>query len=697
MNGNGGAPAFPCPRRRSILPPRRLRCLLAAIIAMLAVLTSAAPANAQGADFRAKLDSVLRLRARQLIGRSRVIVEFRDELDVRAITQRRGMLGRSLPGHRAQVAEVDNYSLELLAADHRVAHVSIDRPAFPLLERTGAAVGAAAAREQLGVTGRGIGVAVIDSGITGYHDDLYSLFRPFSRRVRVAHFRDFTVDPRLSWSRRARDPHGHGTHVAGIIAGSGFDSRGARMGIAPQAHLIGLKVLDDDGGGYISDVIAALDYAVVNRKLYNIRVINLSVAAGVYESYETDPLTLAAKRAVDAGIVVVTAAGNLGRDAQGNAQYRGVTSPGNAPWVITVGASSHQGTAARGDDVVAGFSSRGPTFIDFDLKPDLVAPGYGIESLADPNSALYVTHADYLLPGTVALPTMPYLSLSGTSMSAPVVSGTVALMLQANPELTPNAVKAILQYTAQLLPDAHPFAQGAGLLNAKGAVRMARFFVDPQRGLGAPRDTIAGEHVRWARHVIWANHRLVGGVPLPGSNAWTVTWGATRTPEGDPVVWGVHDNDDNIVWSVDGDENIVWSVDGDDNIVWSVDGDENIVWSVADDENIVWSVADDENIVWSVDGDENIVWSVDGDDNIVWSVDGDDNIVWSVGGDENIVWSVGGDENIVWSVDGDDNIVWSVEGNENTVWSTGTAEPILWPATSTPVFTGRDRRAAEVR
>ena len=185
------------------------------------------------------------------------------------------------------------------------------------------------------------------------------------------------------------DDYGHGTHVAGIIAGSGYDSDGRRTGVAPGAKLLGLKVLDGEGHGYVSDVIAAIDYAISVRSTYNVRVINLSVASGVFESYWHDPLTLAARRAVDAGIVVVAAAGNLGLDSNGRPQSGGITSPGNAPWVLTVGASSHQGTARRSDDIVGNFSSHGPTWIDFAAKPDIVAPGVGIESLSDPRSTLY--------------------------------------------------------------------------------------------------------------------------------------------------------------------------------------------------------------------------------------------------------------------------------------------------------------------
>src|SRR5207249_4728632 len=163
------------------------------------------------------------------------------------------------------------------------------------------------------------------------------------------------------------------------------------------------------------NVIAALDYVVANKDAFNIRVVNLSVAAGVYESYNTDPLTVAAKRAVEAGIVVVTVAGNRGREQDGLGAYGGITSPGNAPWVVTVGASSHMGSSDRADDTMAAFSSRGPAAIDYKAKPDLVAPGVGIESLSVPASLFYATDTRYLLPGTVPTSYLPYLSLSGTS------------------------------------------------------------------------------------------------------------------------------------------------------------------------------------------------------------------------------------------------------------------------------------------
>ena len=683
------------------------RGILAA--ALTALCATAAAGQTPSARDTYKLDAILRQRATQLTGRSRVIVEFKSERDVRVFG--RGAAGRPV-GANAQVGEIDNRLLVTVAADARVARVMIDRPAFATLDRTSRAVGGTSARSEFRVNGSGVGVAIIDSGITSWHDDLY-LEKGRRERERIVHFRDFTrpVVSTLWATEQSHDDYGHGTHVAGVIAGNGYDSRGARTGIAPGAHLISLKVLDGDGHGYISDVISAIDYAISVRATHNIRIINLSVASAVTESYNKDPLTLAARRATDAGIVVVAAAGNAGRNAEGETQAGAITSPGNAPWVLTVGASSHQGTAPRADDVIAGFSSRGPTWIDFAAKPDIVAPGVGTESLSDPHSTLYATMPDYLLNGTVKTGYKPYVSLTGTSMSAPVVSGTIALMLQVNPALTPNAVKAILQYTAQGRAGERILAQGAGLLNARGAIRLAAYFAAPEHGVGEMADTIEGESIAWARHIIWGNYRITGGVPLPGMNAWSlnVRWGALKTPQGAPVAWGAT-SDENIVWSTASgdDENIVWSTAGDtdENIVWSTLGaDENIVWSTAadDDENIVWSTAadEDENIVWSTvsDIDENIVWSTAVAQNVVWGNDcGGKNCrrkiwgsrtagtVWGTASeDENIVWSTAADddENIVWSTaDDDENIVWStvVGRDENIVWSTSTKDQVVWPA-----------------
>ena len=284
-----------------------------------------------------------------------------------------GTAGPRLDIINAQIVELPSTSIAALARHPLIDGFSLDRTVAGTMERTSATIGATAVRESLGYDGAGVGVAIIDSGITSWHDDLAS----GDGGQRVARFVDIVRNRPAPY-----DDYGHGTHVAGIIAGDGFDSGGARTGIAPGARLTILKVLDDQGNGKISDVIAAFDYILRNRAALNIRVVNLSVATGVYESYSTDPLTLAAKHLVDAGIVVVAAAGNLGRTADGRDAYGGITSPGNAPWVLTIGASNHMGSSERSDDRMAAFSSRGPTAEDFSAKPDLVAPGVGIESLS---------------------------------------------------------------------------------------------------------------------------------------------------------------------------------------------------------------------------------------------------------------------------------------------------------------------------
>jgi hypothetical protein len=322
----------------------------------------------------------------------------------------------------------------------------------------------------------------------------------------------------------------------------------------------------------------------------------MSVGANIHESYWTDPLTLATKALTDKGITVVAAAGNMGKNAAGQLQYGGITAPGNAPWVLTVGASSTNGTLTRYDDEMASFSSSGPSFIDFEAKPDVVAPGVGTVSLAVPGSTFYLTKATALLDGQPKLGSKSYLALSGTSMAAPVVTGTIALMLQANPNLTPNLIKALLQYTAQAYPGYSPLRQGAGFLNTLGAVRLAKFYNNPGPATGC-RSRACGAATSTGQPSADRLHQ-------PSANAWAnnIVWGTAKTlgMDGDNIVWGTAADGDNIVWgtAADGD-NIVWGTRADgDNIVWGTahDGD-NIVWGTAcggaDCDAVVWGAAAD--------------------------------------------------------------------------------------------------------
>jgi subtilisin family serine protease len=606
---------------------------------LCAAALSATPAFATAGD-RAKLDATLKKRAAAGHGRSRVIAVLNTDVPAGEVRKLGAVPGRRLSIIGAQIFEIPDSRLDALAARGEIASLHHDRPLAGAMSRVAVASGARSVQQVLGLTGAGVGVAVIDSGVSAWHDDLQYLggssIVQTTGGQRVAAFVDFVHGRPTPY-----DDYGHGTHVAGIIAGNGYDSRGHRAGMAPDAHIVSLKVLDGNGRGVISNVIAALDYAIANRTAHNIRVVNLSVGAPITESYKTDPLTLAAKRAVDAGIVVVAAAGNLGRNQNGEPQYGGITAPGNAPWVLTVGAASDQGTITRTDDVVAGYSSRGPTAIDFAAKPDLVAFGAGVVSLSSVGSTMYATKPGALVSGIVDPGYQPYLSLSGTSMAAPAVAGTVALMLQANPTLTPNLVKAVLEYTAQSYPAYDGLTQGAGFLNARGAVDLARYFATAEAGQRYPSSRI------WSHRIIWGNRRVHGGAILPSASAWRAgtVWGAALGEDGDNIVWGTDctgEDCDNIVWGTE------CTGEDCDNIVWGTD------CTGEDCDNIVWGTdcngEDCDNIVWGTDctGEDcdNIVWGTDctGEDcdNIVWGTDctGEDcdNIVWGTGIVEEVVF-----------------------------------------------------------
>jgi serine protease AprX len=589
-------------------------------------------------------------------GRTRAIVVLKPGCSIDDdLLKTGGKKGQRLGVISGQVVELSNGQIRRLANNSCVLSIHWDRKVGGEMNRAAVTLGARAVQQSLGFDGAGVGVAIIDSGISGWHDDLTYHGSNNAVQVvgnqRVTKFVDFVNGRTTKY-----DDNGHGSHVAGIIAGNGWDTLGARAGIAPAANLVSLKVLDAQGNGYISNVIAALDWVVTNRVQYKIKVVNLSVGSAVTESYLTDPLTIAAKRVVDAGVVVVTAAGNFGRNrVDGRVQYGAITAPGNAPWVLTVGADSHQGTVTRADDVMTDYSSRGPTAQDFLAKPDVVAPGTGIVSLSVPGSLLATLHPTYLLGGTYALvgTSKPYLSLTGTSMASPMVAGTVALMYQANPKLTPNLAKAIIEYTAQ---DYHysKLAQGAGFLNTEGAVRLARYLYTAQAGSTYPSSAA------WSKQIIWGNRTIKQGVIKPAGSAYAVStvWGSSSNADGENIVWGTRcptTQCANILWgaAVVDDENIVWGT-------YDQNDDENIVWgtTAGDDENIVWGTAcgeDCENIVWGTECGgrdcENIVWGTaeagDGE-NIVWGTSADgENIVWGTaaeGDGENIVWGSSADD-----------------------------------------------------
>lgn len=303
---------------------------------------------------------------------------------------------------------------------------------------------------QLGMSGKGIGVAVLDSGITPDPD----FNQPTNRLLAAVNFAGSLGS--------LRDGGGHGTHVAGIIGGNGTRSAGQFVGIAQNANLIDVRVLGRTGNGRVSSVVRGIEWVLAHQAQYNIRIINLSFGAVPRHSYRLDPLAAAVEIAWRRGLVVVAAAGN-GGPARGT-----VDSPGIDPYIITVGATDDQGTLTVGDDQLAWFSAWG-TPTDSVARPDVVAPGRRIVSVRAPGSYLDQIHPDRVVAANNGA---TYFRLTGTSMSTAVVSGIVALMLERQPGLTPDQVKGMLVGTPQafgqtsgaVLPD--PTADGAGLVDA---------------------------------------------------------------------------------------------------------------------------------------------------------------------------------------------------------------------------------------
>ena len=308
-------------------------------------------------------------------------------------------------------------------------------------------------------TGSGVGVAVLDTGVSRVAD--------LGNRVPVRV--DFTPD------HDGYDRYGHGTHMAGLIAGNGTLSGGTWAGAAPKANLISVKVAGKDGSTDVSVVIAAMQWLVAHRSAYNIRVLNLSFGTDAIQSYLLDPLDFAVEQVWRSGIAVIVAAGNRG-SLPGT-----INKPGDDPFVITVGAADLRGTAGTSDDVVASFSSRGPTH-DLVAKPDLVGPGMGMVSNRAAGSTL-----DTAYPA--ARVGSYYFKGSGTSQAAAIVSGVAALMLQANPSMTPDVLKATLVGTAKKmggLLGLGAAGSGGGLVDATAAVKasIAKTYVSKPANAG---------------------------------------------------------------------------------------------------------------------------------------------------------------------------------------------------------------------
>ena len=290
----------------------------------------------------------------------------------------------------------------------------------------------------MGLDGSGITVAVVDSGIT--LDDDFSAVAGESGSERVIMQLGFNLS-----AYTAQDVFGHGTHVAGIIGGNGTKSDGFYTGIAPRVNLIGIKISDDYGMAYESDTVEALQWIFDNKDSYNIRVVNLSIQSTVQQTYHDSALDAAAEILWLNGVVVIASAGNKGPAGSFNTIE---AAPANDPFIITVGASDERGTGDRSNDAVTPFTPQGYT-LDGYWKPEIIAPGKDIVSVLASSSWWRNDYPDRFVDGG-------YFRISGTSMAAPMVTGAVALLLSADPDLTPDQVKYRLIETSSWI-GAYPY------------------------------------------------------------------------------------------------------------------------------------------------------------------------------------------------------------------------------------------------
>ena len=372
-----------------------------------------------------------------------------------AVTAAGGTVVTRLPLVNGFSARIGGTSLSAVAADSSVRAISANRTAsfeeFSYDETSTASsfakTSGAATGWSKGLLGEGIGVAVIDTGISPMAD--------FAGRL--------VHGPDLSGEGTTLDSYGHGTVMAGVIAGSGADSAlrvgGSYTGVAPRATLVSVKAAGRNGVVDVSTILQAMHWVAAYADQYNIRVLNLSWGTSSTQHHTLDPLNYAVQRLWRDGIVVVVAAGNSGP------QSGTVTKPGDDPMVITVGAFDDKQNSDTGDDSVSSWSSRGPTAAGVS-KPDILAPG---RSLVATRS--YGSYVEQTYPKAHVSPS--YIKGSGTSEAAAVVSGLSALLLQANPNLTPDQVKAALKATAHPIANTPADTQGAGRVQLGAALAAA--------------------------------------------------------------------------------------------------------------------------------------------------------------------------------------------------------------------------------
>jgi serine protease AprX len=540
--------------------------LAAALLLAAALMPTVLPASGaaaapddQPSHANAHVDRALRdVAASQPGGTVHVLVQRKQHAGGASTVQTHGgQVRHELSFGNVVAADIPVSKLDELSHDPSVVRLAYDPPMHslagvfdPLTDAKLAtaypsAVGAPLDWES-GVRGQGIGVAVLDSGVMPMRADfLGTTFRPNGGEMpgggsRV--IKNVAVAP--SSKGPALDDNGHGTWVAGIIGSRGWGNVSQRpeydqyVGIAPGVNLINVKVSEKTGAAQLSDVLAGIEWAIQNKKAYNIKVINLSLVSSQPESYTTSMLDAAVELAWFNGITVVVSAGNAGPDTMHYA-------PANDPFVIVVGATDDKGTRTTSDDQLAWFSSYGTTQDGF-AKPDLVAPGRHITStLSSVNDPLAVLHPTDVVDAY-------HIRLSGTSAAAPVVSGVLADLFQKahqlNVPLSPNHAKWLLEKTAQAVPGV---GTGAGYPNLTNA---GLYLAADPGGIGQANQGIVPN-----TYLVAAYKSITGGTTFSSVSWNNVSW--------ENVSW------ENVSW-----ENVSW-----ENVSW-----ENVSWENVSWENVSW-------------------------------------------------------------------------------------------------------------
>jgi serine protease AprX len=424
----------------------------------------------------------------------------------------------------------------------------------------------ASAMWKAGYTGQGVDIALIDSGVVKVHG--------LEGTDKVSYGPDLTEE--AATPANDLDTYGHGTHMAGIMVGqdsatSSYPGNTSDfVGMAPDAHLVSIKIADAKGQTDVSQAIAAIDWVVENQHTdgRNIRVVNMSFGTDGAQKYTLDPLAFAAEQAWHAGIVVVVAAGNEG-DKQ-----PALNNPAYDPYLIAVGSDAANGTADPSDDVISSFSNHGDGYRD----PDLVAPGDHVVSLRDPNSYLDTQFPDARIGDRL-------FRGSGTSQAAAVVSGAAALLLSQRPDLTPDQVKALLTRTAVQVPKANKSYQGSGLLDL-AAAKDAPTPTDATQHFKVATGLGSLEAARGHVHVSIKGRVVKGEVDVQGKafKADAVAAGIRHRTN-----WSSRSNLSGIGWSGIGWSGIGWSGIGWSGIGWSGIGWSGIGWSGIGWSGIGWS------------------------------------------------------------------------------------------------------------